>query len=320
MKVSVIGAGAFGTALATQLVRGGNEVKIWAYEKRVRDEINQLHQNLTYLPDVKLSPDIVATNKLSEACSFSDFIFLAPPFFALRKVLPKTAKGKIFVCASKGIEKNTHKLANQIIEESISGKPSIAAISGPSFAKELAVGSETKAILASENKKVLKKVGSLLETNKFRVNFSDDVVGVELGGALKNILAILAGMGAGADLGSNFQAAVFTEGLKEMIRIGEKMGAKEKTFHSVAGIGDLFLTTTSDLSRNFTFGYKLGSGTDVKEALAVKNAIEGVGTAESAYHLANKFGIKTPLFYNVYATVFEGKDPKRALEDIWKAI
>ena len=131
MKITVIGAGAFGTALAVQLNRAGNDVKIWAFEEKVRDEINELHQNITYLPDIKLDKGIVATGDLSEAYSHSDFVFLAPPFFALRKVLPKTATGKILVCASKGIEKDTHKLANQIVEEIVSGDYKVAAISGP---------------------------------------------------------------------------------------------------------------------------------------------------------------------------------------------
>ncbi|OGY27851.1 MAG: hypothetical protein A2Z42_00990 [Candidatus Woykebacteria bacterium RBG_19FT_COMBO_43_10] len=320
MKVSVVGAGAFGTALAAQLNRAGNEVKIWAFEEKVRDEINELHQNITYLPDIKLDEKIVATGDLSEAYSHSDFVFLAPPFFALRKVLPKTAKGKIFVCASKGIEKDTHKLANEIVEETIKGNYEVCAISGPSFAKEVGLGLDTKVMVANADFEAAEKIKKVIETESFKVEITDDVVGLELGGALKNVLAILAGMAAGAALERDFTAAVFTEGLREMASLGKKMGAQESTFYSVAGLGDLFLTATSDQSRNFTFGYKLGSGTDVKEALAVKNAIEGVGTAESAYALGKKFGVKTPLFYNIYATIFENKPPKEALGDIWEAI
>lgn len=320
MKISVIGAGAFGTALATQLNRAGNEVKIWSFEEKVRDEINQLHQNLTYLPDIKLSPKIVASIELNEVYDHSDIVFLAPPFFALRKVLPTKAKGKIFICASKGIEKDTHKLANEIVEGVVAGKYKVAAISGPSFAKEVAMGLDTKTMIACTDIKAAGKVKKIIETPNFKVETSTDVVGLELGGALKNVLAILAGMAAGADLGRDFTAATFTEGLREIVKLGNKMGAKEETFYSVAGLGDLFLTCTSDQSRNFIFGYKLSSGVDVKEALAVKNAIEGVGTAESAYHLSKKYGIQTPLFYNIYATIFENKPPKKALEGIWKAI
>lgn len=320
MKVSVIGAGAFGTALATQLDRAGNLVKIWAYEEKVRDEINQLHQNLTYLPDIKLPPKIVASNELNEVYDHSDIVLLAPPFFALRKALPPKAKGKIFVCASKGIEKDTHKLANEIVEEVVNGEYKVAAISGPSFAKEVGQGLDTKVMAACTDVETTGKIKKIIETSNFKVETTTDVVGLELAGALKNVLAILAGMAAGAHLGSDFTAATFTEGLREIVKLGNKMGAKEETFYSVAGLGDLFLTTTSDQSRNFTFGYKLGSGVDVKEALATKNAIEGVGTAESAYHLAKRYGIKTPLFLNIYSTIFENKPPKEALEDIWKAI
>ncbi|HEY4694802.1 MAG TPA: NAD(P)H-dependent glycerol-3-phosphate dehydrogenase [Candidatus Nanoarchaeia archaeon] len=319
-KVSVIGAGAFGTALAVQLSRAGNKVRIWVYEEKVRDEINRLHQNLTYLADIKLSSGIIATNSLEEAYQFSEIVFLAPPIFALRKLLPREDQGKIFVCASKGIEKDSHKLASQIVEEVVSGDYSVAAVSGPSFAKEVAGGLDSKVVLAGSNRDVLEKVRKLIATDNFKVEFSDDAVGVELGGALKNVLAILAGMAAGATLGKDYQAAVFTEGLREMVDLGKKLGAKEASFYTVAGLGDLFLTCTSDQSRNFTFGYRLGSGDKVDEALKTKSVIEGAGTAESVYHLGQKLGIQTPLFYNVYATIYEAKPPKKALEDIWQAI
>lgn len=320
MKISVIGAGAFGTALATQLARAGNAVKIWAYEEKVEEEINKLHQNVSFLPDIKLSLKIIATNSLEQAYNHSDIVFLAPPFFSLRSILPKKAKGKTFVCASKGIEKDTHKLANEIVEEVVKGSYKVAAISGPSFAKEVGNGLDTKVMVACNDLETAEKIKKIIETENFKAEITDDVVGLELGGALKNVLAILAGMAAGARLGRDFTAATFTEGLREIVKLGNKMDAKTETFYSVAGLGDLFLTATSDQSRNFTFGYKLGSGTDVKQALAVKNAIEGVGTAESAFHLSKKLGISTPLFENVYLTIFEGKDPKKALQDIWKSI
>jgi len=334
MKVSVIGAGAFGTALATQLARAGlpaarlpdgqgkagNEVKIWVFEEKVRDEINNLHQNLTYLPDIKLPSGILATSDLKEAYDFSGVVFLAPPFFALRKVLPKEGRGKTFILVSKGIERETHKLANEIVEEVVEGKFKLAVMSGPSFAKELAAGLDTKVLLASKNPESAKIIKGIIETKNFKVETSADLIGAELSGALKNVLAILTGMIEGAELGKNIRAAVFTEGLREMIKMGELMGAKKETFYTVAGLGDLFLTSTSDQSRNFTFGYRLGSGDNVKDALKSKNVVEGAGTAESAYFLSKKLNLKAPLFYNVYAVIFEGKDPKRALEDIWNSI
>jgi glycerol-3-phosphate dehydrogenase (NAD(P)+) len=319
-RVSVVGAGSFGTALALQLARVGNEVKICAYEEKVRDEINKLHQNLTFLPDIKLSKKITATNDLDEVYKFSEFIFLAPPLFALGNTLPKKGSGKVFVCASKGIEKDTHKLANQIVEDEVEGKYEVVVLSGPSFAKEIGEGKDTKVVIASRNNQILKKIEQLIKSNEFKVAKSSDVVGVELGGALKNVLAILSGMVEGARLGKNFRAAVFTEGLGEVIKLGEKMGAKRETFYTVAGLGDLFLTSTSDLSRNFSFGYRLGSGDKVKKALKTKAAIEGVGTTESAYHLSQKYELEAPLFKNVYATIFEGKDPKKALDDIWDLV
>jgi glycerol-3-phosphate dehydrogenase (NAD(P)+) len=319
-KISVVGAGAFGTALSVQLARAGNQVKIWSYEEKVCDEINRLHQNLTYLADIELSENIEATSDLEDAYGFSEMVFLAPPVFALRDILPKEGKNKIFVSASKGIEKDTHKLASEIIQEVVADEFFIAAISGPSFAKEVASGIDTKVVLASLDTRVLESIEKQVATDNFKIELSDDVIGLELGGALKNVLAILAGMASGAGLGKNYQAAVFTEGLREMINLGKRMGARTETFYTVAGLGDLFLTCTSDQSRNFTFGFRLGSGDKIEEALRTKSVIEGASTAESVFHLAQKLGLQTPLFGNVYATIYEAKSPQKALKDIWKAI
>ncbi len=319
MKISVIGAGAFGTAISCQLVRAGNEVLIWAYEEEVSKEINKLHQNFTYLPDIILEQSLRATSSLDEALEFSKINYLVTPIFVLPSVLPKRGEGRIFICASKGITKGTFLVGHEVAKGVVAGDYKWAVISGPSFAKEVAEGKNTKVVLACEDLQVAAKVRKTIETLNFKVDICRDVVGVELCGALKNVLAVLAGMIVGAGMGRDFAAICFTEGLCEMIRIGEAMGAVPQTFYMVCGVGDLFLTSTSDQSRNFSYGFVLGSGDALNKSNA-KNVVEGVETSEAVYNLSKKFKLKTPLFDNVYEVLFNGKSSKKALADIWRAI
>lgn len=320
MNVAVVGAGAFGTALANQLARCGNQVKIWAYEVELVDQINKLHENQMYLAGVNLFESILASNDLEEVYKFSDYIFLAPPFFALSKILPEKADNKIFVCASKGIERETGKLAFEIVKENVAGSFEVVVLSGASFAREVAQGLPTKVAVASKSPQTAQKIGRLIGSNNFKVEYSDDLVGVELAGATKNVLAIVLGMATGCDFGKNFKAALFTQGLFEMIILGEAMGAKKETFETIAGLGDLYLTATSEESRNFIFGLNLAKGGKADELLESKNVVEGAATAESAYRLAKKHGLNLPIFENVYEVIYQRKDLKRALEDIWKNI
>ncbi|MDP2671019.1 MAG: NAD(P)H-dependent glycerol-3-phosphate dehydrogenase [bacterium] len=320
MKVGVIGAGAFGTALAVQLIKNKNEVLLWSFEDKVVEEINQLHQNNTYLAGVLLLRKLKASQDLKKVINWAEIVFNTTPVFATRSTYKGiNLKGKVLVSASKGIEKETHQLLHEIFGQTLEGAFQYAALSGPSFARELAVGEMTAVSLASKEPKVSENVKKLLESSNFRVQIVDDVVGVELGGALKNVLAIAAGICAGAGRGKDFQAAIFVEGLNEMIALGEKMGAEKQTFYSLAGLGDLFLTSTSDQSRNFNFGFQLGQGDSVQKALAGKT-VEGVGSAESAAYLAEKHSIKAPLFENIYAVTSGKKEAKKALVDIWSAL
>lgn len=320
MNVSLIGAGAFGTALANQLARARNDVKIWAYEVEAVDQINKSHENQMYLPGAKLLDSISASNVQDEVYAFSDVIFLAPPFFALPKLLPKSGEGKTFVCASKGIENETGRLAFQIVEEAVSGSFEVSVLSGASFAAEVAKGLPTKVVVASKNQETAKKVADLIQTVNFKVEISEDVMGVELGGALKNVLAIALGMVKGAGHGKDFEAAVFTQGLSEMIKLGGAMGAKKETFYSIAGLGDYFVTATSDESRNFTFGMKVSSGEEIGKLLSSKNVVEGANTAKTVYGLCKKHNLDLTIFSNVYAVIYEGKDSKTALNDIWRSL
>lgn len=317
MKASVIGAGAFGTALANQLARVGNDVKIWAFESEVEADVNTNNENKLYLADVKLNENVHATNDLGDAYNFSNIVFLAPPFFALSKVLPKEASNKILVCASKGIEKETGKLAFEIVNTQVSGNFEIAVLSGASFAKEVASGMPTKVVVASKNQDAARKVAGLIQSENFKVEVSDDLVGVELGGALKNVLAIALGMVSGAGHGKDFNAAVFVEGLSETIKLGEAMGAKRETFYSIAGLGDYFVTATSKQSRNFTFGTKVAKGDKIRELLSGKNVVEGAATVQTVHMLCAKYKLNLPIFANVYSAIYEDKDPKATLDDIW---
>lgn len=320
MNVSVIGAGAFGTALANQLARAGNEVKIWAFEAEVVDSINKNHQNSMYLAGVDLDPGITSTNSLDEAYSFSDVVFLASPFFALSKVLPKSGEGKTFVCASKGIENETGRLAFQIVEDEVSGSFEVAVLSGASFAAEVVKGLPTKVVVAAQNQETSKRVIKIIQSENFKVETSEDLIGVELGGALKNVLAIALGMVKGAEHGKNFEAAVFVQGLAEMIKLGKAMGAKNETFYSIAGLGDYFVTATSDESRNFTFGMKVSAGDEINKLLSGKNVVEGANTAKTVYQLTQKHKLDLPIFVNIYSVIYENKDPKSALNDIWRSL
>lgn len=320
MKVTVIGAGAFGTALANRLAQNHHEVMLWALETKVRDEITRLHQNLTFLPDIQLDTQLKVTSALEAAYGHSEIIFLVPPFFALRGILPKNGQGKVFICCSKGIEKDSHLLAFQIVEEVVSEPTLVAALSGPSFAREVGLGVPTKVVLAARADQELPQIAKLLRADNFKVETSRDIVGVELGGALKNVSAILAGLSSGLGQGKNLQALLFTEGLKEIVRLGEKLGAKESTFYSISGVGDLFLTSTSDQSRNFTFGFRLGQGEKAAQILQAQNVFEGRDTTEAAYHLAQAQGVSAPLLAGVYQVIFEDKDPNKALKDIWGAL
>jgi len=320
MKVCIIGAGAFGTALAAQISKNGHEVLLWSFEEHVAQEINELHRNNQFLPDIELPEPVRSSGDLEEVIGFGEVLINATPVFATRPTYQgKNLQGKPLFSASKGVERGTHQLLHEIFEQILAGDFSYGAISGPSFAVEVGRGQDTALTIASNYQEELKKVKGLFETESFKIQVSDDVIGVELSGALKNVLAIAAGLASGAGLGKNYQAAIFVQGLNEMIALGEKMGAKKETFYSLAGLGDLFLTSTSDQSRNFSFGYSLGRGESVEKASEGKT-VEGMGSAESAYFLAKKFDLAAPLFENIYDSVTEKKNAKEALADIWSTL
>jgi glycerol-3-phosphate dehydrogenase (NAD(P)+) len=309
MRCSVIGGGAWGTALADHLSRGGNDVLLWAREPDVAEELNREGKNTRFLPGATLHAGLRATNELTEAAHHCrDMLLLVTPSQVLRSVICRIREHvvprSLVVVASKGIEKRTLLLMNQVVEEELVD-PRVVALSGPSFSAEVVAALPTAVVAASRENADAEEVQRGLSTPRFRVYTQTDVTGVELGGSLKNVMAIATGVSDGLELGFNSRAALITRGLAEITRLGVAMGARPETFAGLAGIGDLVLTCTGILSRNRTLGMEIGRGRTLADALAGKESVaEGVATTESAYELANRIGVDMPIVQAVYRTLF----------------
>lgn len=319
MRVAVIGAGAWGTALAHLLSAKGEEVVLWAHEPEVVDQINQFKDNRTFLPGAYLDSSLRATRDLAEAVGGARAVVMVTPSHHLRRVAgelaPALDEKALVVTASKGIEAETLKTMSAVLEEVVGdGANRLAALSGPSFAREVTQGQPTAVTVASRGRETAEAVQKLFMTDRFRVYTTTDVIGVELGGALKNVMAIAAGIITGLGLGANTQSAMITRGLAEISRLGAKTGADPLTFLGLAGVGDLILTCTSSQSRNQTVGVKLGQGMKLKEILAGMKAVaEGVKTSLSAHLLARSVKVEMPICEQVYEVVHEGADPRTAV-------
>ncbi|MFT7623505.1 MAG: glycerol-3-phosphate dehydrogenase (NAD(P)+) [Myxococcota bacterium] len=321
MKCAVIGAGAWGTALATVLVEAGHDTVIWAFEPEVAATIRGEQSNPIYLPDIALPAALDATSDLSEAVRGRELILSVVPAQHTRRVTEQWAAhalpDAIVVTASKGIELGSGKLLNDVFAEVLQpGQVArLAYLSGPSFAREVATGKPTVVVCAAADESVAETVQHAFARPTFRTYRSTDVVGVEVGGALKNVIAIATGMCDGMGLGHNARAAVITRGLVELTRMAVKLGADPITMMGLAGMGDLVLTCTGDLSRNRTFGKALGQGNTVEQLLGKKpQVVEGVATAWAAHELARKLGVSTPIIDEVYAILYEGADVRGAVE------
>jgi glycerol-3-phosphate dehydrogenase (NAD(P)+) len=323
MKIGVIGAGAWGTALANLLAHKGFDVDLWAFEKEVCANILEGRENKIFLPGITLSQNIHPSNDLDQVAANKDMLLLVVPSHVFRSVAVKLVhhptEETIIVTASKGIENKTHLTMAGILEQLLPPrlKTRIAALSGPSFAKEVATKIPTLVTAAAFDHEVGKAVQSTFATPYFRVYTSRDVVGVELGGALKNVMAIAAGISDGLGLGYNTRAAMITRGLTEIQRLGIRLGADPKTFMGLAGMGDLVLTCTGDLSRNWTLGHKIGQGMKLEAILSdMVTVAEGVKTTKSVYNLSRKLGVETPIAEQVYRMLYEDLDPKEALQTL----
>ncbi|HZX40502.1 MAG TPA: NAD(P)H-dependent glycerol-3-phosphate dehydrogenase [Myxococcaceae bacterium] len=323
MRASVIGLGAFGTALANTLASRCDDVRAWAREPSVVDSINVARENRAYLPGIAVSPRVRATLSLQEALAGTELVIFATPSHATREVvkraLPDLPQHVPLLTVAKGIENETLMTMTQLLEDCLPEQyhPSIAILSGPSFAKEMAAGMPTVVTIASHFEKMAQKIQAALQTESFRTYTSIDVIGVEMGGALKNVIAIAAGISDGLGFGLNTRSALITRGLAEISRIAVAMGANPLTLMGLSGLGDLVLTCTGDLSRNRRVGIELGKGRSLEQILAEMTQVaEGVKTARSARDLSRKVGVELPICDQVHAIMYEGKSPRRALVEL----
>ena len=316
--LSILGSGSWGTALAQAFSKNFENVLIWGRDKKTVEDINVRKVNEKYLPEIKLSQNISASTDINAVFSQGDIVIIAVPTQRVREVLEKVSNKKIkkpVISASKGIEISTLKLVSQIIEDVLDiEKENIFVLSGPSFAKEVALGLPTAVTLAGEEK-FAEKLQGVLNTNTFRLYVSTDINGVQIGGAVKNIIAIATGASDGLGLGNNARASLITRGLYEMTKIAKLFGGKPETLYGLSGLGDLVLTATGDLSRNRTFGYLLGKGLFIEEAFRkVGQVVEGAKTVKAIKQLAEKHNIELPISEVVYKVIYENLSPKEAVK------
>ena len=317
MRCAVVGAGAWGTALADVLARNGHDVRLWAYEADVVESINGNHENLRFLGGHKVAPAIRATGDIKEAVEGAELVTLATPSHVLRSILRSAGKSiprsALIVVATKGIEKVSLCLMTEVAEQEISGS-TVVALSGPSFAKEVVTCQPTAVVVASEKIEAASVAQRAFSSPYFRTYTHTDVIGVELGGALKNVMAVATGIAEGLGLGFNARAALVTRGLAEMTRLGLALGAEQSTFAGLAGLGDLVLTCTGSLSRNRAVGVEMGKGRTLEEVLGDRETVaEGVVTAQSARELAAREGVEMPIVDTVNRVLFEGQPAHSAI-------
>lgn len=319
MKIGVIGAGSWGTALANLLSQNGHDVLLWSHKKTQVESIQISRENKQYLPNIKLNDKLKLTY-IDEDLKNVDIAVISVPSKALREVCerfyPFFNNGKIIVNVSKGIEENSLKRFSQVIQE-ILPFDKVAVLSGPSHAEEVAKGLATICVASSYDINVAKTVQDAFMNNTFRVYTNTDVVGVEIGGALKNLIALAAGASDGCGFGDNAKAALMTRGLAEISRLGIAMGAKSETFSGITGLGDLIVTCTSSHSRNRKAGILLGQGKSIQETLKeVKMVVEGINIAKAAYNLSLKYNVNMPITKEIYEVLFNGKNVKQAVIDL----
>ena len=322
-RIGVVGAGSWGTALANLLAKQGHEVCVWSYEPEVADSINREHRNSAYLTDIALDERLKATTSLDSAVAEAALIVSVSPAQHVRRVMADAARSMrgdaIVVGASKGIETETLKTMAQVLAEVLPAEAAAHAcfLSGPSFALEVAQEQPTAVTVASHDVEAAERAQQVFQTPYFRCYTSADVAGVELGGALKNVIAVAAGMAVGLGLGHNATAALITRGLAEITRLGVELGANPLTLAGLAGMGDLILTCTGGLSRNRHVGVELGKGRTLNEVLAEMTMIaEGVQTTRAAHALALRTDIEMPIVAEVHAVLFEGRTAADAVENL----
>ena len=316
MNICVLGAGGWGTSLAMLLNDNGHNVTLWEYNKTYADTMRNHRENFYYLPKIKISDKIKITNDAVEAVMGNEMIIIAPPTQFIRRSLATLSDydfgDSIVVSVSKGIENNTLMLVSDMLLDIFKKikRNNLACLSGPSHAEEVSRKVPTAVVCASENIEAAKTVQKIFSNEFFRVYTSNDLIGVETGGALKNVIAIAAGISDGAGFGDNTRAAIMTRGISEIMKLGVKLGAKKETFYGLSGIGDLIVTCSSQHSRNRTVGFQIGKGKKLKEILSeMKMVAEGVPTAKSAFELSQKMKIELPIIEEVYRILYEDANP-----------
>ena len=321
-KISVIGSGGWGIALAILLHKNGHNLTIWSFDKKEAEELKTTRENKTKLPNILLPEDIKVTDDLKEAVNDKDILILAVPSKAIRSV-SKSLKNiikdnQIIVNVAKGLEEDTLETMTDIIEEELKGKKTqVAVLSGPSHAEEVGKGIPTTCVVSAHNKELTLYLQNIFMNPSFRVYTSPDMLGIEIGGALKNVIALAAGIADGLNYGDNTKAALITRGIKEISSLGVAMGGEQSTFYGLTGLGDLIVTCASMHSRNRRAGILLGQGKTLDEAIKEVNmVVEGVYSAKSALMAAKKYNVEIPIIEQVNAVLFENKNAAEAVNEL----
>lgn len=319
-NVGVMGAGSWGTALALLLHSNGHQVTVWSINEEEVEMLSKEREHKSKLPGVKIPEDMVFTSDMETAIKEKDFLVLAVPSAftrgTARNMKPFVKEGQIIVDVAKGIEEDTLMTLSQQIEEEIP-QANVAVLSGPSHAEEVGRGLPTAVVIGAKTEETARYLQEMFMNHVFRVYISSDMLGMELGGALKNVIALAAGIADGMGYGDNTKAALITRGIAEIARLGVKMGGAIESFTGLTGIGDLIVTCASVHSRNRKAGYLMGQGKTMEEAMAkVKMVVEGVYSAKAAAKLGKKYGVALPIVDKVNEVLFEGKDPKEAVDEL----
>lgn len=322
-SIAVVGAGSWGTAFAAMLAERHDDVALWAYEPEVCDSLRRFHENRPFLPGVAVPAAVRPTNDLAAAVDGRSVVAFAVPSHHLRDVAGRAAvhlsRDACLVSLAKGVENGTLRRMTELLSEaSPSHAPRVAVLSGPTFAREVAEGKPTGATVAAADISVARRLQHALGGSRFRLYADEDVVGIEIGGALKNVMAIAAGICDGLEFGHNARALLISRGLAEITRLGVRLGAHPQTFAGLSGMGDLVLTCTGDLSRNRTVGIRVGRGEPIGEVLEGMTMVaEGYRTARSAVELSRRTGVPMPISEQVFRILHEGKDAREAVTDLF---
>lgn len=316
-ELAVIGAGAWGTMLAVLLAENGHTVKLWTRRADHSQELDKLRENRRYLPGLSLPSNIQVSSELSVCSKDVEAALLAVPSRALREVLAALPAVPACISCAKGLELGSFKRLSEVISE-YQQSAKVAALSGPNLAKEIQQGLPAAATLASADESFAKTAQRWLNSDSFRVYRSSDLIGVEVAGAMKNVIALAAGMCDGLKLGDNAKASIITRGLAEIVRLGVQLGGQPQTFYGLAGLGDLVATCSSATSRNHTAGERIARGETLAELEAARLTAEGIPTTQAVFEYARREGLELPISSEVYGVIFEQKPPRQALDDLMK--